>query len=316
MSAIIGIRIASQLNESITQPLYKYVDVAGLRRILDGSIRFTQPSAFNDPFELLPEIVLPTNEPARPINVSFDILARRRSPPVAELDHIPQNYCSSDATSRDIVRQLSVLIGILSVSRTNQSLLMWSHYADQYTGAVIEFDGSHEFFAGQIDIEYRPTRPKRDLSDYLAGEPIPVSELCVKSDQAAHEQEVRVIRTLADCEKIDQYDQRGFQIYIRRIPLECIKGIFLGERTDVSVQREIYSRVKDTNISLTLAAVDASGYAFRHERIKFNVPASRMGPMMSPRTAHIFSNEQNVRAELARWMIDHHPLSKVVNKPI
>jgi hypothetical protein len=35
---------------------YKYVDMAGLRRILEGSVRFTQPSAFNDPFELLPRV--------------------------------------------------------------------------------------------------------------------------------------------------------------------------------------------------------------------------------------------------------------------
>ena len=302
--------------EPVTQSLYKYVDVAGLRRILDGSIRFTQPSAFNDPFELLPEIVLSTKEQERPINVSFDILARRRCTPVGEIDHVPQGYCSSDATSRDVVRQLSALIGILSLSRTNQSLLMWSHYADQYTGAVIEFDGAHEFFVGQIDMEYRSIRPKTDLTDYLAGKPIPVSELCVKSDQAAYEQEVRVIRTLADCEKTDQYDRRGFQIYIRRMPVECIKAVFLGERTDVGLQREIYSRLKETNIGLFLTAVDGAGYAFRHERIKFNVPASRMGPMISPRTAHIFSDEQNVRAEFARWMIHNHPLSKAVNKPI
>ncbi len=39
--------------------LYKYVDIEGLKRILAGSVRFTQPSAFNDPFELLPEVVVP-----------------------------------------------------------------------------------------------------------------------------------------------------------------------------------------------------------------------------------------------------------------
>ena len=42
-------------------PLYKYVDIAGLKRILQGSMRFTQPSAFNDPFELLPEVVVPND---------------------------------------------------------------------------------------------------------------------------------------------------------------------------------------------------------------------------------------------------------------
>jgi hypothetical protein len=43
-----------------------------------GSVRFTQPSAFNDPFELLPEIIVPADAQERSIGVSFDILADRR----------------------------------------------------------------------------------------------------------------------------------------------------------------------------------------------------------------------------------------------
>ena len=66
----------------------------------------------------------------------------------------------------------------------------------------------------------------------------------------------------------------------------------------------------------SLAAVDHSSFAFREERIKFGVPISKMGPMMSPRTAHIFSDQQNHRGEFARWMVEHHPMSKVVNRPV
>lgn len=296
--------------------LYKYVDIAGLRRILQGSIRFTQPSAFNDPFELLPEIVIPVDEPERPISISFDIMAKRRHPPVGEVENVPDKCRASDPTSRDIVQQLNSLIGILSLSRINDSLLMWSHYADQYAGAVIEFDGSHEFFAGQIDVEYRQLRPKKNLNVYLdPHEPVPVSELCAKSDQWKYESEVRVIRRLSECEK-NEKDKRGFPVYSQRIPTEAIKAVILGERTKVPEQREIYASVKDTKIGLLLAAIDHSGYAFRHERIKFDVPVSQVGPMMSPRTAHIFSDAQSQRGEFARWMVEKHPLSKVVNKPV
>ena len=34
--------------------LYKYVKFNDLKRILEGTIRFTQPGAFNDPFEMVP----------------------------------------------------------------------------------------------------------------------------------------------------------------------------------------------------------------------------------------------------------------------
>jgi hypothetical protein len=299
-----------------TSSLYKYVDIAGLRRILQGSIRFTQPSAFNDPFELLPEMVMPVGEPERRINLSFDTRAPRRHPPVGDVEEVPPNWSASDATSRDIVQQLNSVIGIFCLSKRNDSLLMWAHYANDYAGAVVELDVSHEFFSGRVDVEYKPLRPRKHISSYVAAhEPIPVSELCAKSDQWEYEREVRIIRCLSECEKVGQ-DKRGFPVYVQKVPAESIKSVILGERTTVVEQREIYARVMDTDIGLLLAAIDHAGYAFRHERIKYNVPYSKTGPVMSPRTAHIFSELKSARGEFARWMVDNHPLSKIVNKPV
>jgi hypothetical protein len=195
-------------------------------------------------------------------------------------------------------------------------LLMWAHYADSYAGAVVEFDGSHEFFSDQIDVEYKPLRPRKHISAYAeAPEPMPVSELCIKSDQWEYEQEVRIVRLLSECERLGE-DKRKFPIFVQRIPVACIKSVILGERTSVTEQREIYARIKDTDIGLLLAAVDHAGYSFRHDRIKFNAPYSKIGPMMSPRTAHIFSELPSARGEFARWIVDQHPLSKIVNKPV
>src|SRR5271169_6849260 len=77
--------------------LYKYVDIPGLKRILAGSIRFTQPSAFNDPFELLPEVVVPNDATERQLSFSFDVLAQRRHPPPGALDAVPDGCQASDA---------------------------------------------------------------------------------------------------------------------------------------------------------------------------------------------------------------------------
>ena len=297
-------------------PLYKYVDIAGLKRILQGSVRFTQPSAFNDPFELLPEVVVPNDAGERQLSFSFDVRAQRRQPPPGALNEVPDGCQASDAMSRDIVQQFNSLIGILCLSRVSDSLLMWSHYADQYAGAVVEFDGSHEFFDGQIDIEYRPLRPMRDIGAYVSPpEPIPVAELCAKSEQWKYEQEVRVIRSLADCEK-NGIGPRGFPVYTQNLPPECIKSVTLGERTPVMEQRAIYDAVKDTRITLTLAAIDHRGYAFRRELIKMAVPVSEMNPWITPRTAHIFSHLTTPFGEIARHLIASHPMSKTVNKPV
>jgi len=297
--------------------LYKYVDVAGLRRILDGSIRFTQPSAFNDPFELLPEIIRPTHEASRPFSFKFDLLAPRTPRPSnVTVETIPEGFGSDDTVSREIVEQLNKSIGIFSMSRVRDSLLMWSHYAAQYAGAVVEFDGSHEFFAGQIDVEYRSTRPRRHIDGYLAGAPIALAELCAKSDQWSYEHEVRVARTLSDCRASGANDPRGFPVFTMPIPPEALKGIILGERTTVEEQREIFARVRRTNIELSLAAVDLAGFAFREELIKHAVPISKMSPWVSPRTAPIFSDEKSPIGDIARALLDRHPLSKVVNRRV
>ena len=306
----------SSTTTGMVAPLYKYVDIAGLKRILHGSIRFTQPSAFNDPFELLPEVVVPNDATARQLSFSFDVRAQRRQPPPGALAGVPDGCQASDAMSRDIVQQLNGLIGILCLSRINDSLLMWSHYADQYAGAVVEFDGTHEFFDGQVDVEYLPLRPMRDVSAYVSSpEPIPVAELCAKSEQWKYEQEIRVIRSLADCEKGGE-GPRGFPVYTQQLPPECIKSVTVGERTPVAEQRAIYNAVKDTRIILALAAVDHRGYAFRRELIKMHVPVSEMNPWITPRTAHIFSHLATPFGDVARHLIAKHPMSKTVNRPV
>jgi hypothetical protein len=311
-----GADVAEGASPDSPAPLYKYVDIAGLRRILDSAIRFTQPSAFNDPFELLPEIIVPKDAPDRQINLSFDILAPRRASPEDVPEAVPEGCASNDGLSRDIVQQLNQLVGVLSLSRVRDSLLMWSHYADQYAGAVVEFDGTHEFFAGQIDIDYRQTRPRRHVDAYLTGASIPVAELCAKSDQWTYEQEVRIIRALADCAPSGCSDGRGFPVFVQSIPADAIKSVILGERTPVAEQREIYARLKETDVALSLAAVDHAGFAFREERIKMAAPASRVGPWMSPRTAHIFSDRATPLGDVARYLVEHHAMSQLVNKPV
>lgn len=299
----------------ITSPaasLYKYVDISGLKRILQGSVRFTQPSAFNDPFELLPEVVIHNNQKEEELKIAFSTRAQRRLPPVGALDEVPDGYQASDTLSRDIVQKLNGLIGILCLSRTNDSLLMWAHYANQYAGAVVEFDGTHEFFDGQIDVEYQELRPRRDVHAYSSqAEPFPVAELCTKSEQWKYEQEVRIIRHFDECQNIGN-DPREFPIYTQQLPLASIKSVTLGERTPVVEQREIYAAIKGTQISLWLAAIADRGYAFRRELIKM----AGSGPCLSPRTAHIFSHLETPLGDLARTLIAQHPMSKIVNRGV
>ena len=291
--------------------LHKYVTIETLKRILEGSIRMTQPGAFNDPFELLPEIIVRKDHVEEPIQLSIDIRSPRRQIPAAIAGPIPDDCTSSDFISRQIRDDLSEQVGILCLSRSPNSTLMWSHYADQYQGAVISFDSDHKFFVDQINVEYVTDRPKIPIETYAA-QPIPLAELCNKSEKWRYEEEVRIARPLNECKKTGQFDSRGFPVFTSELPQDAIVNIALGERTPVARQKEIYSLVKPTTIGLTLTAVDNIGFGFRQERILFQ--GSLRNPMVSPRTAHIFSDADTPFGEMARTLIQVHPLSRIVNK--
>lgn len=292
--------------------LYKYVDMPGLLRVLDGGIRFTQPGAFNDPFELLPEIYVPEGTQEEEISIGFDLYGPRRSD---LLDCMPLGYergFCNDIQSRDILRDLNGRIGIFCMSKNNDSLLMWSHYADQYSGAVIEFDTDHDFFKGLIEVEYSKLRPQKSVNYYIYSEtPIPIAELCVKSDVWAYEAEYRIVRDLRDCTCVGRCN--GFDVYVSSVPVECIKSICLGERSSVLSQREVWGRLKDTNIAMSLAAISNCGFEFRWDHIKGNSPIGDGVPDMTPRTAHIFKDEVGSYGDFARFVIENHPLSPYAN---
>lgn len=290
--------------------LYKYVNIINLKHILGGSIRMTQPGAFNDPFELLPEIVVPRDQTERPLKLSFDLLSPRRSD-AAQAVVLTSELVASDFTSRSILDELNKQVGILCLSKSPNSILMWSHYADQYKGAVVAFDGNHEFFQSQISVEYVSERPRRHIDSY-GSEPIPLAELCAKSLDWEYEREVRVIRSLNDCDQIGQPDPRGFPIFVMKIPKEAIVTVALGERTPVAEQREIYNLLHETEIGLTLSAIDNVGYGFRQERILY--AGKFRNPTISPRTAHIFAGTNSSFSAMAQQLIDSHPLSPLVNK--
>ena len=290
--------------------LYKYMKFEDLKRILHGNIRFTQPGAFNDPYEMVPELYVPEGFGSEEINIRFSVTARRREPVLGALDDgFVSDHCS-DQNSRSILASLNRAIGILCLSKNGSSLLMWSHYAASYSGAVVKFDETHEFFSGHFDVEYSEQRPKVDIASYTDDdEPVPIAELCVKAKEWEHEDEVRVVRSLADCRCVGTAN--GFPIYVMDVPPECIESVIIGERMPASHQREIWELVTDMeDVSLDLDAVSNWGYEFRREHIK--LPGIK-NPILSPRTAHIFADQEGTYGDIAHWLLEKHPLSGMVN---
>ena len=244
--------------------LYKYVSIERLKGILiDGKIRFTQAGAFNDPFELVPRLLVPPNIPGGIKNYEFSLNAPRR-PIDIDRTKINDDWCH-DKHSRELRRSLDREVGFLSLSRTWKSLPMWAHYAGNFAGAVIEFDGSHEFFEWAFDVHYSHERPIRDLELYWR-ERIPIAEMCDKSTEWEYEKEVRVARPLSDCQLV-----RGnleFPVFVAEIPHECIRSVILGERVNDHTAKEIFDIIQDNEIIGNRAVVDHWDYELKQMMFK------------------------------------------------
>jgi Protein of unknown function (DUF2971) len=106
--------------------------------------------------------------------------------------------------------------GVLCLSRSPKSLLMWGHYAEDHMGAVLEFDGGHPYFKRTLGhseelgrlfpVRYsdvRPTVTGGDDEDTFANLAL------TKALPWAYEQEVRLLWPLDHADAIIEPKQ-GF----------------------------------------------------------------------------------------------------------
>ena len=273
--------------------LYKYAPIARIDILLNEAIRYTQPSALNDPYEMrvdfesftlddyshftglsaayatpegaskyyddLPEdlrSVLPITKEefiARCLNVTKDpsglaestiTLMRRLAPSIA----------------RAWLNAIDNAIGILSLSEVPDNLLMWSHYADQHNGIVIEFNSRHptlnragsepKDFHSCLRVTY--SRARTTILNHYN-----LAKLLTKAEDWSYEKEWRIIKPLDEAKDIRP--SAPFNIHLMEMPADCIKRVIFGARIPVEVVAEeaqkIRSQSKMSHVKLTRATL-------------------------------------------------------------
>nr|WP_321382150.1 DUF2971 domain-containing protein [uncultured Vibrio sp.] len=139
--------------------------------------------------------------------------------------------------------------GIISLTETRDNLLMWSHYAEEHKGMVIEFDITAPFFSGQHSdgndlvgsvnrVLYRKKRIN-ELSNYY------LEPYFVKSDEWLYEKEHRIL--------LPNKNASEFWIHTKEY-LELIKNKEIKESDisgEVSESIKILSNNKGNVLSMT-----------------------------------------------------------------
>jgi hypothetical protein len=283
--------------------LYKYVTEDRISILKDGLIRFSQPQAFNDPFELKPHIseimdraglektisdLLPEiikneydKQPQEFRNkIPFEIVMSFAEVNAEKIIGDKDLFLASGAKimQQIVCKGIEKVIGILSLSESANNLLMWAHYANSHQGFVIEFDSSNKFFNQQINendelrylrkVSYSDERPNirinvRDGSD--AG----VKMFLAKSNEWSYEKEWRIMLPLEHSDK--KIKSVPHDIHLFKIPFSAISKVIIGARATQETVQEIKEAIavnsEFNHTKLCKMLIDDKRYELKMEEI-------------------------------------------------
>lgn len=183
--------------------------------LLKREIFFTSPARLNDPFDCA-------------INYRYDLLSEEekfekyrkyvrdenRMLNDDEVDRQARNWMRQDLLKKDqilmnnsnlIRQQINEKIGVLSLTKTKKTILLWSHYSDQHKGICIgyskkillshltnEYNTSAKIFY-DIDVDYSTEYPLIIPNKDLTPEQYFKIPLGTKSSEWSYEDEYRIL---------------------------------------------------------------------------------------------------------------------------
>jgi len=268
--------------------LYKYLSSARIDVLQNLKIRFTQPCELNDPFEsaLLVQSNAFQDWEAQMLKDAEQFVPETEEER-AELEEIKEELrqnarmmTSPQAVGRELADRINRAQGVLSLSRTNDSLLMWAHYGESHKGYVLGLDDSHPWFyerngLGEATKPHNVIYTSRRSAIKAGSEDFYDGLLCFKSLEWAYEEEVRIFRTFgANQERFDQNNLNDVHLF--NIPKECIKEIFIGANaiSDSNFVDKIFHEVwrSQLDVKIYVAYVDEEKYALNFHPIEDHWP--------------------------------------------
>lgn len=277
--------------------IFKYVSSDRIDIFRNLQIRFTQPSCFNDPFEAQLSIDGFDDEALLTKKVEAGVGSRYRKHVLhqrlsggravsydeflemgkAHLKQVMQEFRKDPRPFRERaaerVRRFWDDIGILSLSETENDLLMWAHYTNSHAGMLIEFDPKHPFFHRPqaapegdfgilVKVTYSGNRPRHRIG----GIPAP-KDFCIKSEDWRYEQEWRVFRELK--EGNNKVIKGSKTVHLFNLPPESVKRVVMGYRMEWKSRKELKDilcanpKLRDVQIQEATPDLDAFRLNYR-----------------------------------------------------
>ena len=243
--------------EDSTPLIYKYVSsehiFACLPDMGDGTLRATQPSALNDPFEgAVLKTFIEQGEEEGNTELSGILTELNPTSVVSVADVAEARLVYGSLYLRELLsKQLSKRLGVVSFSTNPRHPLMWAHYTGDGSGFAIGYDMAQLVKLSSREGWLRPV-VYRDRPSLILGYPVLNEEninalLSHKSNHWSYEREWRLIVELNETIGTGYTDRHDQPINLLRIPNEAVMYVYHTERTPVEIVDGVRKRLEDPN---------------------------------------------------------------------
>lgn len=223
----------------LPEKIYKYVSFCtqSLTNLKDGSLYFSIPSQFNDPFDC--DLPIAYDMSFKDVDKLRAIISSDEDMPDVGREQLNE---MSDADFYEmIMRLLNTNItsglkgkGVCCFARYPNNLLMWSHYSQKHTGFCLEFDTKFSPFNEARKVNYVQHFPKLNVEELLVYNFSSVFTLLrTKCLDWGYEEEWRCIHV--ESPKVYGYQQ------------ESLTGVYFGSEMGVSAIEIICLILKGQN---------------------------------------------------------------------
>lgn len=242
---------------------FKYLKEDRIENILiDNKIRFTQPKYFNDLFDVNPtirglnirgfinkipdDIIDNISDEIYKVCLEQKIFDKNDSSDelkkcLQSLKNFNNDELQEDfleKVSNELLNKINNKIGILSLTKRNDNLHMWTHYANEHKGFVVEFDTNSEFFNFPQEVKYSLIRPSLKI-----GKQLQKDVFFTKGLDWEKEEELRIVKNLNEASEIKE------DIFLFQFPKEFINAIYCGNKMlDTNKNKILEIIKKDENL--------------------------------------------------------------------
>ena len=136
---------------------YKYLPFNddSIKVLTEGTIKFTDPKTFNDPFDGRPPYMANVEDIAKTKFKTIRKHSKKLGESPAQTLQKKRKYAAQmkmNAENGAISNNVASTFGIVCLTSTPDNLLMWSHYAESHKGFIVGFKIPTNGAFGEVDI--------------------------------------------------------------------------------------------------------------------------------------------------------------------